>query len=157
MEYAWECMKLLKDSLIFETSDLECSFGNYVKIENEWKKQNYPIPTFYIKGIGEVGFDFDKFYLVIAVEKAFITKEFIEHLLDSGYTISIYGDKDFLKELCNTNAIEVFQNIKEHDEKIIQIEFNFSENEIKNFQKVVERICALFGKYNINFLFEKKM
>lgn len=53
MESAWKCMKLLKDSLTLETSDLECSFGNYVKIENEWKKQNYPIPTFYIRGIGE--------------------------------------------------------------------------------------------------------
>lgn len=35
MEFAWERMKLLKDSLTFETSDLECSFGNYVKIEND--------------------------------------------------------------------------------------------------------------------------
>jgi hypothetical protein len=63
----------------------------------------------------------------------------------------------FLKEFCNANAIDVFRNIKELDEKIIQIEFNFSKNEIKNFQKVVERICALFLEYKINSLFEKNI
>ncbi|MGD2248606.1 MAG: DUF3201 domain-containing protein [Candidatus Methanofastidiosia archaeon] len=148
MESAWTHMKLLKESLTFETSDLECSFGNYVTIENEWKKQNYPIPTFNIKGIGEVGFDYDKFYLVIPVEKTSITKEFIKNLLDATYTISIYGDKNFLTELCTTkDATKVFQNIKAHDENIIQIEFNFSENDIKNFQNVVEKICTLFKEY----------
>lgn len=150
MEFAWNHMKLLKESLTFETSDLECSFGNYVTIENEWKKQNYPIPTFNMKRIGEVGFDYDKFYLVIPVEKTSITKEFIENLLNISYTISIYGGRNFLTEFCTTkDAIKVFQNIKAHDEKIIQIELNFSENEIKRFQKVVEKICTLFEEYKI--------
>ena len=57
--------------------------------------KKYPIPIFYIKGVGEVGFDFDKSYFVIAVEKTSLTEEFIEHLLNSGYTISIYGDRNF--------------------------------------------------------------
>lgn len=99
MKFAWKFMKKLKEDLKFETTNLECSFGNYVKVNNKWKKQNYPIPTFLVKDIGEVGYDFDTFYLVIGIEKISVNEKFIEELLKTEYNISIYGNKNFLKDL----------------------------------------------------------
>lgn len=153
MEFAWKSMELLRDSLKFKTTDLKCSFGNYVRINDEWNKQNYPVPTFLIEGIGEVGYDYDKFYLVIAVQKSSVSKEFIQNLLKTGYNISIYGDKDFLKQLCITQDPEdVFETVKGHDEEIVQIEFDFSEDGIEDFQKTVEILYDLFMEYKIKIM-----
>jgi len=153
MKFAWKSMNLLKDDLDLETTDLKCSFGNYVKINGEWKKQNYPIPTFFIKNIGEVGYDFDTFYLVVAVQKTSIKEEFIKDLLEMGYNISIYGAKNFMEELLDAmSPRKTFQNVERFDEETIQIEFDFSENEIKDFQNIVETICSLFKKYRIKIV-----
>lgn len=150
MKFAWKSMNLLKDGLDFETTDLKCSFGNYVKINGEWKKQNYPIPTFLIKNFGEVGYDFDTFYLVVAVEKASIKEEFIKDLLEMGYNVSIYGAKNFMEELLDAmSPRKTLQNVERFDEETVQIEFDFSENEIEDFQNIVETICGLFEKYKI--------
>lgn len=153
MEFAWKSMKLLKDSLKFKTTDLKCSFGNYVRIDGKWNKQNYPVPTFFIESIGEAGYDYDKFYLVIAVQKSSVSKVFIQNLLKTRYTISIYGDKDFLKQLYTTqDPEEVFETVKGHNEEIIQIEFDLSEDDIEDFQKTVEILYDLFMEHEIKIV-----
>ncbi len=150
MNNVWNMMRHVRKDLPFETTDIQCSFGNYIRIDNEWEKQDYPIPTFFVKGLGEVGHDLTTFYLVLGVQKESLSKGFIDDLLAMEYKISVYGAKDFCKNLLSIESMETtFNNIMDHNEDIIQLEFNFAEQEIKNFQKVLEEIEHLIKRHHV--------
>ncbi len=153
MEFAWKSVAALRDSLEVETTGLKCSFGNYVRIDGEWKRQDYPVPTFRIEGTGEVGYDYDKFYLVVAADRLSITRKFVEDLLKIGHSISIYGARNFLRELSSSrDPEEIFKNIEDYDEEVIQIEIDFSEDDTKGFKEILEGLCALFERHEIRIV-----
>lgn len=153
MESAWKSVATLRESLEVETTELKCSFGNYVRIDGELRRQEYPVPTFQIEGIGEVGYDYEKFYLVVAVDRISVTREFIEDLLKIGYRVVIYGARNFLRELSKSgDSGEIFRNIENFDEEVIQIEIDFFEDNTQTLKEILEQLHALFERHGIRIV-----
>ena len=80
--------------------DIQYIAGNYMKLEDSYVLQAYPIPIVFIKKKGSIGFNLDGYFFEFMVKKQSAMALDVE-ALSSTYAIDIYGatneDDDYYK------------------------------------------------------------
>lgn len=108
-------------------------FGqHYVKLNNEWVLEYYPIPVITIKDICDVGFDINHTFIEFKLKREHAMKfDFSKlHL----YKFEVYGINDFLIDFYNKNldVSLISDRIKNSEEQEIGISLFFKYNENHN-------------------------
>lgn len=145
--YANETADFLEKNKI--ENQLQYIAGNYIKIDDAFELQAYPIPVILIKGKGEIGFNLDGIYFEFVMKKDTALRLDIEEF-SKDYEFEIYGAEDTEQSYFRSGmSRDSYQNgIQKSKEKGFGIAFNFevtiepSEKLYEAFDKCFKRIIA---------------
>ena len=145
--YANETADFLEQNKV--DHQLQYIAGNYLKIDDAYELQAYPIPVLLVKGKGEIGFNLDGIYFEFVMKKDTALRLDIEEFAKD-YEFEIYGAEDteqsyYKSGMSRDSYKKSIQNSKENG---FGIAFNFeetiepSEKLYENFDKCFKRIIA---------------
>jgi hypothetical protein len=100
--------------------------NHYVKRNNEYVVEYFPIPIICITNIGDIGLDTDSIWVEIKQPKEMaISLDYPQ--LAYIYKMEVYGSENFLVDIYNKldDPYETSEKIKQSDESIICIAFTF--------------------------------
>lgn len=115
----------------------ECKRGfynnHYIKKDEMWLTEYYPIPVITIKDICDIGFDIDHTFVECKMKREKALGFQWELFLD--YKFEVYGVEEYLNDFYNENLdIEsISSNINDSTEQEIGITFYFGYLENKNY------------------------
>lgn len=145
--YANETADFLEQNRV--DHQLQYIAGNYLKIDDAYELQAYPIPVLLVKGKGEIGFNLDGIYFEFVMKKDTALRLDIE-AISKDYEFEIYGVEDTEHAYYKSGmSRDSFKNaIEKSKEKGFGIAFNFdvtiepSEKLYETFDKCFKRIIA---------------
>lgn len=128
-------------------NQLQFIAGNYLKIEDSYELQAYPIPVILVKGKGEIGFNLDGIYFEFVMKKETASRVDVG-AFEKDYKFEIYGvedkDQSYYREGMSKDSYEA--GLKKSKEKGFGIAFYFengfesAEELYKTFSKSFMRI-----------------
>lgn len=127
-------------------NQLQYITGNYIKIEDAYELQAYPIPVLLIKGKGQIGFNLDGIYFEYVMKKDTALRLDVEALRKVN-VFDIYGaedkDQSYYKEGMTKQGFE--ESVKKSKEKGFGIAFYF-ENGFESPEKLYIAFTECFKK-----------
>jgi hypothetical protein len=120
--------------------------GNYIKIDDAYELQAYPMPVILIKGKGEIGFNLDGIYFEFVMKKDTAMRLDIE-AFSKDYEFELYGAEDTEQSYYKSGmSRDSFTNgIQKSKEKGFGIAFNFEEA-IEPAEKLYETFDQCFKR-----------
>lgn len=130
--------------------DLKVSYGfftgHYIKINEKYEYQKYPIPVISIEQKGDIGFNINGVWFEFFLDKNSLSKTNIKALIDK-HNIEIYGGNDCLVDFyCKDKSIQnIFQDINASNEEIIGISIYLNDFNILNLKDTFFSVCTLLN------------
>lgn len=130
-------------------NQLQFIAGNYIKIEESFELQAYPIPVLLIKGKGEIGFNLDGIFFEFVMKKDTALRLDVEGL-SKDYNFEVYGVDNpeisfYDRGMTNQSYVDGIGKSKENGIGIafyFEKPFDASNSIYETFTKCFKRIIA---------------
>jgi len=158
MNYVWKVADRLRREFAKEhlTSLITPTFNNYIRINERWDKQEYPVPVFKID-VGEVIVNLDSASTVIGVYSKSLTENFLKELIElKGTNIEIYGGQNFFNTFYEKGmkvcSRALLKRIIQSSEGTIQVEVRRPLTECLKLLDDVRKVLTLIRKHKIEIV-----
>lgn len=120
--------------------------GHYIKINDKYEYQKYPVPVISIEGKGDIGFNIDGVWIEFFIDRETFYKANIEELINK-YDVEIYGGNNCLIDFYSDgkSVEDLFSDIENSDEEIIGISIYLKDTKYNNIKDAFFEVCSLLN------------
>ncbi len=139
IKHANKCQQLVESKGI--NSKFVWANNHFEEYKGKYICESYPIPIIEIEGIGDIGFNIDTCFFEGYFSKEKLLSFDFEILKEVGY-FALYGEKDYLIDIYNTNmkCNDINQLLQNSTENNIAIGFAFKSSKL---DKIIELLIKL--------------